>query len=66
MMQEGMVECKECRFWLQGVEGDAKLGPRMSEFGLCYQYRSENWFSRMHKDARCESGELKNKEPDLP
>ncbi len=61
-MREGLIECKECRFWLQSVEEDLKLGPRMSDFGLCFRYRSVNWFRHMHKDTSCEAGELKNKE----
>ena len=58
-MREGMVECKECRFWVQYLEEDPKLGLRMSDFGLCIQFRSENWFLRMHKNECCGHGELK-------
>jgi len=58
-MREGMVECKECRFWLRGVEEDPELGPKMSDFGLCSQNRSPNWFLHMHKDGYCRYGELK-------
>ena len=61
-MREGMVECKECRFWVQYVDEDPKLGPRLSDFGLCSQSRSVNWFLRMHKDGCCGHGELKKKE----
>jgi len=61
-MREGLVECKECKFWLQSVEEDPKLGPRLSDFGLCSQSRSVNWFLRMHKDGCCKHGELKKKE----
>lgn len=61
-MREGLVECKECKFWLQSVEEDAKLGPKLSDFGLCSQYRSVHWFKHMHKDACCGAGELISKE----
>ncbi len=61
-MREGLVECKECRFWLQSVDEDQELGPRLADFGLCSQSLSKNWFLRMHKDGCCEHGELKKKE----
>ena len=61
-MREGMVDCKECRFWIQYVEEDPNLGPKLSDFGLCGQARSVNWFLRMHKDGCCEHGEFKKKE----
>ena len=61
-MREGMVECKECKFWLQLVEENPELGPCMSDFGLCCQYRSVNWLTHMHKDGCCMHGELKKKE----
>jgi hypothetical protein len=61
-MREGMVECRECRFWLQSVEEDPNLGPMLADFGLCCQSRSGNWFLRMHKDGCCGYGELKKKE----
>jgi len=61
-MREGLVECNECRFWIPYVEEDPILGPKLSDFGLCFQFRSVNWFLRTHKDACCGNGELKNKE----
>ena len=60
-MQNGLIECKECRFWLQYVEEDPKLG-YASDYGLCFKSRSVNWFLPMHKDVRCRDGELKKKE----
>ena len=60
-MREGLVECKECKFWLQSVEEGPILELRLSDFGLCTQSRSVNWFLRMHKDGCCRHGELKNK-----
>jgi len=61
-MQEGSIECKDCRFWIQYVEEDPIIGPRLSDYGLCFQSRSVNWFLPMHKDVRCGHGEVKNKE----
>jgi len=58
-MQKSSVVCKECRFWVQYVEDDPKLGTKMSDFGLCLQSRSVNWGLRMHQDTRCENGERK-------
>ena len=60
-MREDLVECKKCRFWVQFVEEDSKFGTRLSDFGLCTQSRSVNWFLRMHKDGGCKHGELKRK-----
>jgi hypothetical protein len=61
-MQEDSIACKDCRSWVQYVEDDPELGPRMSDFGLCFHARSANWFLRVHKDVRCTHGELKKKE----
>jgi hypothetical protein len=61
-MQEGLIQCKECQFWIPYVEEDPIVGSKLSDFGLCFQFRSVNWFSRMHKDVRCEHGKLKKKE----
>jgi len=58
-MQEDLVECKECRFWVQFIEDDPILGPRLSDFGLCLQIHSVNWFLRTHRDAGCEHAEPK-------
>jgi hypothetical protein len=58
-MQEGLVECKECRFWIQYVEEDPKLEPMLSDYGLCLQFRSVNWGLRMYRGGSCEHGELK-------
>ena len=30
-MQEGSIECKVCRFWIQYVEEDPILGPGLSD-----------------------------------
>jgi len=61
-MQEGSIECKDCRFWIRDIEDDPELGTRLSDFGLCFQFRSVNWFSRMYKDVRCEHGQIKRTE----
>jgi hypothetical protein len=58
-MQKGLIECKDCRFWIPYVDEDPILGSKLSDFGLCFQFRSVNWFLRMHKDVVCEHGELK-------
>jgi len=61
MMREGLVECKECRFWIQGVEEDPKLGARLLDVGLCVQRKSINWLLNIHKYSSCRYGELKIK-----
>ncbi len=60
-MREGLVECKECRFWVQYVNEVHELEPRLLEIGLCLQVRSVHWLSRTHRDDYCEHGELKEK-----
>ena len=61
-MREGLVECRECRFWIPYVEEDPIVGPRLAAFGLCCQSRSENWLLSMRKDGCCVHGEKKKKE----
>jgi len=61
-MQERTIECKDCRFWVQHVKDDPKMGPRLSDFGLCFHASSVNWFLTMHKNVSCAHGELKRKE----
>ncbi len=59
-MRDGLVECKECRFWIQYINGELEHSPRVLDIGLCLQIRSVNWLSRTHRDEYCEHGELKN------
>jgi len=61
-MHDGLIECKECRFWIQYVQEDPILGPKFSDYGLCFKSRSVNWFLPMRKDMRCGDGELKKHE----
>ncbi len=58
-MREGLVECKECRFWVQYTEEELELKPGLVDIGLCHQYRSVNWLFRMHRDDCCGNGEFK-------
>ena len=58
-MREGLVECKECRFWIRFTEDELELKPGLMDFGLCHQFRSPNWLFRMQRDGSCEHGELK-------
>ena len=61
-MREGLVECKECRFWIQYVEEKEELKPMLSDFGLCLQSGADKWGLRTHKDMICEHGEPKKQE----
>ena len=61
-MRDGMVECKECRFWLQYVDEDPKTGPELSNYGICCNPRSVYLFEITHKEGFCKHGELKKKE----
>jgi hypothetical protein len=61
-MRESLITCKECKFWIQFVEEDPKLGLGYSSFGICLGPGSDKWFLRMHKDLSCDRGEFKEKE----
>lgn len=58
-MRDGMVECKECQFWLQCVNEDAKRNPKLSDYGICSNSRSPYTFEYTHKEGFCKFGELK-------
>ena len=58
-MRVGLVECKECRFWVQYTEEELELKPGLVDIGLCHHCRSPNWLFRMHRGEGCEHGELK-------
>lgn len=58
-MREGLVVCKECRFWVRYTEEELELKPGLIDFGLCHQFRSANWLLRMRRDDCCGHGEFK-------
>ena len=58
-MKHGMVECKECRYWVPFDPEDLEQAPGRKDLGLCQQFRSSNWLMRMQKDQYCSHGELK-------
>lgn len=58
-MREGLVKCKECRFWVQYDEEYLKLKPGLVDIGLCHHCRSPNFLSRMNGDLSCGHVELK-------
>lgn len=58
-MREGLVECKDCRFWVQPTEEELKLKPGRVGSGLCYLVRSPNWLIRTQREDCCGHGELK-------
>jgi hypothetical protein len=57
-MKHGMVECKECRFWVPYTEEELEMAPGLEDIGLCHQFRSSNWLMRMQKDQYCGHGQL--------
>jgi len=58
-MRVGLVECKECRFWIQYTGEELELKPGLVDIGLCHQCRSPNFLFRMRRDEGCACGELK-------
>ena len=58
-MRDGMVECKECRFWVPYTEEELERAPGRVDLGLCHQCRSPYFLTRMHRDQYCGHGELR-------
>jgi hypothetical protein len=58
-MWEGVVECKECRFWVPYTGEERELPPGRVDIGLCHKFRAPNWLHRMHRDDFCAYGERK-------
>ncbi len=64
-MRVGLVECKNCRFWVRYNKEELEFKPGLLDIGLCYHFRSASWLFRMQSDGSCDHGELqrRNHEP---